>query len=243
MDDNIVDYLVDLGFTGYEAKVYSSLVTLGRTTATLISNRAGVPRARIYDILGTLERKGWIKSIKTKPIQFVSISFEEAQKNLSKLEENFKKTKKIITDELKLSKVLDKEKSKEDQIIFVKTEETIEIIKEVLNQTTKSLNFFRINSQTVMLFIKELKKLKRKKVNIKIILKDKPTQKILYEIMAVGEVKFYLSKDIINGSLFVDKKLVMNIFEQKGELYATKLTYKKCLYCLDAWLTREWSED
>lgn len=89
------------------------------------------------------------------------------------------------------------------------------------------------------MFIDELKRLKRKGVKIKIIIKDKPSQEIMYKLMALGEVKINEMK-IIQGSLYADNNISMNIFDKKDGLYATILYYKKCLYCINAWLGREW---
>lgn len=241
MDDNIIEYLVSFGFTTYEAKVYSTLVTMGRTIAGKLAINSQVPRARIYDVLSSLERKGWIETIKTTPIQYVSIPFEDAKEKLDVLEQNFIETKQTVLDELKANEAKTKEFDDEDQVIFVKTEDTIIKIKNIMEFTNKTLFFFRISSETAMMFLSELKRLKKKNVNIKLILKDKPEQSIMYKLEAVADVKIE-ECDVVQGSLYSDNNIVMNIYEQKNELYGTIISYKKCLYCLNAWLTREWDE-
>ncbi|TYR80752.1 TrmB family transcriptional regulator [Priestia megaterium] len=54
----IIEQLQSLGFNQYESKVYVTLVKKGASTAYQISKYSGVPRARVYDILTTLEEKG-----------------------------------------------------------------------------------------------------------------------------------------------------------------------------------------
>ncbi|MCJ7986374.1 helix-turn-helix domain-containing protein [Priestia sp. OVL9] len=57
---NIIQQLQSLGFNQYESKVYVTLVKKGSSTAYSISKHSGVPRARVYDILQTLEEKGMV---------------------------------------------------------------------------------------------------------------------------------------------------------------------------------------
>ncbi len=56
--DYIVQQLKKIGFNEYEAKSYVSLVKQGPVTAYQVSKDSGVPRARIYEILGNLVEKG-----------------------------------------------------------------------------------------------------------------------------------------------------------------------------------------
>ena len=41
----------DLGMTGYEIRVYTSLLEVGAITAADISKRSGVPYSKIYEVL------------------------------------------------------------------------------------------------------------------------------------------------------------------------------------------------
>ena len=59
-----------LGLTGYEIKVYLSLLELGSMTASDISKKSGVPYSKIYEVLNTLEDKGWLESNSSRPQKF-----------------------------------------------------------------------------------------------------------------------------------------------------------------------------
>ena len=59
--------LKDFGLTEYEVKVYVSLVESGSMTASVLSRTAGIPYSKIYEILGNLERKGWIETEQGRP--------------------------------------------------------------------------------------------------------------------------------------------------------------------------------
>ena len=57
----------DLGLTGYEIRVYTSILEAGAMTAADISKKSGVPYSKIYEVLNTLEEKGWLESDSSRP--------------------------------------------------------------------------------------------------------------------------------------------------------------------------------
>jgi len=70
----------------YEVKVWTALLSRGISTAGELSTISDVPRSRAYDILESLEKKGFIVMKLGKPIKFVALKPEEvierAKKNL-----------------------------------------------------------------------------------------------------------------------------------------------------------------
>lgn len=69
MDDaKIWNSLKYMGLTDYEIKTYLTLIKLVSATASQISDSSKVPRSRIYDILKTLNQKGFIKLQQGRPI-------------------------------------------------------------------------------------------------------------------------------------------------------------------------------
>lgn len=83
----------------YEVKVWTALLSRGTSTAGELSNISDVPRSRTYDILESLEKKGFIVMKIGKPIKFVALKPEEViervKKNLSL--EAKEKTKRLET--------------------------------------------------------------------------------------------------------------------------------------------------
>ncbi|MFW9962784.1 MAG: TrmB family transcriptional regulator [Candidatus Sifarchaeia archaeon] len=61
--NTIVGDLTSLGLTRNEAKAYHSLVRLGRSSARVIAEDSGIPRSKVYETLGLLEKRGIIKKI------------------------------------------------------------------------------------------------------------------------------------------------------------------------------------
>jgi len=73
----------------YEVKVWTALLSRGTSTAGELSNISDVPRSRTYDILESLEKKGFIIMKLGKPIKFVALKpnevVERVKKNLVKI--------------------------------------------------------------------------------------------------------------------------------------------------------------
>ena len=68
----------------YEAKVWTALLSRGTSTAGELSNISDVPRSRTYDILESLEKKGFIVMKIGKPIKFVALKPEEVVERVKK---------------------------------------------------------------------------------------------------------------------------------------------------------------
>ncbi len=68
----------------YEAKVWTALLSRGVSTAGELSNISDVPRSRTYDILESLEKKGFIIMKIGKPIKFVALKPEEVVERVKK---------------------------------------------------------------------------------------------------------------------------------------------------------------
>ena len=66
----VFDHL-DLG--EYEATALQQLLRIGRTTAPNLAEATGIPRARIYDVLGTLANAGYVTEIPGRPKEYEAI--------------------------------------------------------------------------------------------------------------------------------------------------------------------------
>jgi HTH-type transcriptional regulator, sugar sensing transcriptional regulator len=68
----------------YEVKVWTALLSRGTSTAGELSTISDVPRSRTYDILESLEKKGFIIMKIGKPIKFVALKPEEVVERVKK---------------------------------------------------------------------------------------------------------------------------------------------------------------
>ncbi|MDO8460343.1 MAG: helix-turn-helix domain-containing protein [Nanoarchaeota archaeon] len=91
----------------YEARVWTALLSRGVSTAGELSNISDVPRSRTYDILESLEKKGFIVMKLGKPIKFVALKPEEVVERVKRnLIVNAQERAKRL-EELKDDEVLD----------------------------------------------------------------------------------------------------------------------------------------
>ena len=70
--------LREIGLTEYETKTYLYLLQAGSTTASKVSKNAEVPYSKIYEVLNSLEKKGWIESQEVRPRLYYPKSPSEA---------------------------------------------------------------------------------------------------------------------------------------------------------------------
>jgi len=68
----------------YEVKLWTALLSRGISTAGELSDIADVPRSRTYDVLESLERKGFVIVKPEKPIKYMAISPQEVLSRVQK---------------------------------------------------------------------------------------------------------------------------------------------------------------
>jgi len=68
----------------YEARIWTALLSRGVSTAGELSNISDVPRSRTYDILESLEKKGFVLMKIGKPIKFIALKPEEVVERVKK---------------------------------------------------------------------------------------------------------------------------------------------------------------
>src|SRR3989338_1490488 len=68
----------------YEAKIWTALLSRGVSTAGELSDIANVPRSRSYDVLESLEKKGFVIMKPGKPIKYLAVPPKEVLENIKK---------------------------------------------------------------------------------------------------------------------------------------------------------------
>ena len=74
-----------LGLNEYESKAYITLLRFGSATASTISKVSQIPRARVYDVLTSLEKKSFIERKLSKPVEYTALVPSTVVKNTEKL--------------------------------------------------------------------------------------------------------------------------------------------------------------
>ncbi len=68
----------------YEVKIWTALLSRGVSTAGELSDIANVPRSRSYDVLESLEKKGFIVMKLGKPIKYIAVPPKEVLERVKK---------------------------------------------------------------------------------------------------------------------------------------------------------------
>ena len=103
---DFLNKLKDFGLNSYESKLWIALLSRGVSTAGELSDISNVPRSRAYDVLESLEKKGFIIVKVGKPIKYLAVPPSEVIERVKKkvVEEADQKNK--VLSELKGSDVL-----------------------------------------------------------------------------------------------------------------------------------------
>jgi HTH-type transcriptional regulator, sugar sensing transcriptional regulator len=72
------------GLNLYEVKIWTALLSRGVSTAGELSDIADVPRSRSYDVLESLEKKGFVVMKIGKPIKYIAVEPNEVVERVKK---------------------------------------------------------------------------------------------------------------------------------------------------------------
>ena len=107
VQNDLLNKLKVFGVNTYEAKLWMALLSRGVSTAGELSDIANVPRSRSYDVLESLEKKGFIMMKLGKPIKYVAVKPAEVLERVKKRIENEAVTQTMMIDKIKESDVLE----------------------------------------------------------------------------------------------------------------------------------------
>ncbi|MDI6645285.1 MAG: TrmB family transcriptional regulator [Methanobacteriaceae archaeon] len=102
---NTLDALKILGLTDYEIQAYTATISIISGTATEISFASNVPRSKIYEVLKSLSKKGFVEIIRGKPLKFNVIPphevFQKSRNNIKEqLDEAEKELNRIYEEQI-----------------------------------------------------------------------------------------------------------------------------------------------
>ena len=77
MDPGLFRAVQEIGFTEYEAKAYLALLDESPLSGYKVAQGSGVPRSKIYEVLGGLVRRGAVLVNRGEPVQYAPLSPKE----------------------------------------------------------------------------------------------------------------------------------------------------------------------
>ena len=138
-----------LGLNTYEVKIWTALLSRGVSTAGELSDIANVPRSRSYDVLESLEKKGFVVMKLGKPIKYLAVAPKEVLEAVKKqIEAKTKEHIFEISEEKFTSLIRDLQKNYEKT---EKGEGTIAVLKGKKN-LQKHIEFLAKNSKKEIVF-------------------------------------------------------------------------------------------
>jgi HTH-type transcriptional regulator, sugar sensing transcriptional regulator len=202
--------LENIGLTSYEIRTYSSLLKVAELTASDLSQKSGVPYSKIYEVLGTLEEKGWIGSDDSRPTKYFAKSPTTGlEVTKQKIESDFKENQSVIMNEL--VPLYEKSGTSERPDIWVLSG-TVNIAAKILEMVESCRNEVMIalpeaSQELVRQALPKLRSLHDKGINTTILTSDKMDKESLKAISRVATVK--VKKGLFGGGIISDKRYVV----------------------------------
>ena len=202
--------LEKIGLTSYEIRTFSSLLKAKELTASDLSQKSGVPYSKIYEVLGTLEGKGWIGSDDSRPTKYFAKSPATGiETTKQKMESEFKENQNIILNEL--VPLYEKSGSSEKPDIWVLSG-TVNIAAKILEMVETCRNEVLIalpeaSEELVKQALPKLRLLHDKGVEITVLTSDKMNKESLKAVSRVADVK--VKEGMFGGGIISDKRYVV----------------------------------
>ena len=202
--------LEKIGLTSYEIRTYTALLKSGELTASDLSQKSGVPYSKIYEVLGTLEEKGWIGSDDSRPTKYFAKSPSTGlETTKQKMDSDFSENNSVIVNEL--IPLYEKSGTSEKPDIWFLSG-TINIAAKILEMVESCRNEVLIavpeaGQELVKQALPKLRLLHDKGVEIMILTSDKMDKESLKSLSRVASVK--VKKGLFGGGIISDKRYVV----------------------------------
>ena len=210
ISDKTKKSLEKIGLTSYEIKSYGTLLKEGEITASEISEKSGVPYSKIYEVLSTLEEKGWLGSDNSRPTKYFAKSPTTALDTTQQNAENeFLKNKSVILTEL--TSVYEKSGTSEKPDIWV-ISGAMNIVAKIMElvENCRSEVLIAIpqaGEEIVKQALPKLRQLNEKGVKITILTSDKLDKESVKAISRIAKIK--IKSGLFGGGIISDKRYVV----------------------------------
>ncbi len=226
--------LKDLGLNSYEARLWVALLSRGVSTAGELSDIANVPRSRSYDVLESLEKKGFIIMKVGKPIKYIAVQPSEVIERVKKRVEKDTKEQVASLEKIKSSKTIEELKNLHSQgMDLIDPVDISGAIKGRHNLYNHLDSAIKDSEKSVLMVTsnegikrkseslkKSLLKAKNKGVKIKIIIpEDSKYQGIEKELKGVAEIR--TSDEIKGRFVVIDGKHTTFMISDDSQVHPT----------------------
>ena len=204
VQQELLKKIKDFGLNSYEAKIWTALLSRGISSAGELSDISNVPRSRTYDVLESLEKKGFVMMKLGKPIKYMAIPPTEVIDIIKKKIREDSIRQELSMDELRKSDVLDQltqlhvngidTVEPTDLVGMIKNRDNIyDYLENMIKRAEKSIYIMTSTDgmiRKIQHLEKSLKKAADKGVIVKMLLPyNKETEKIEKELKGIVEMK------------------------------------------------------
>lgn len=212
--------LKEFGLTEYEAKAYVSLVESGALPASELSRVAGIPYSKIYEIIGNLERKGWVESEQGRPSKYYAKAPSTA------LESSRVRFETVLRSSesdalLELQPLYEKKGVQEKPDIWIVRgqDNILDKIRETLGRTRRELMVAMpvVPDQIVSLAIPLLGLLREKGVNVSVMVSETTGRETLKRLKGAAQIR--TRESLFGGGIISDADqiiLLLGVEPEKG---------------------------
>ena len=210
--------LKEIGLTEYEISCYLSLLGKGPRTASQVSKDASVPYSKVYDVLASLEAKGWVEVENTRPKRYFpkppSEALEATRLSFESRLQNSLGQARGELDPLYLSKEL---QERPDIWIVRGAFNVLSRIRDTLNATGKTLMIATPGEPRPFMEMLQvdLRRLRDRGVSIRIMVAANLTPQLLEALFPLGEVR--VRDRMFGGGVVSDGKRAVLVFGTGAE--------------------------
>jgi sugar-specific transcriptional regulator TrmB len=201
----------------YETKVWLALLSKGISSAGEIAEISGVPRSRTYDVLESLEKRGFVIQKLGKPVKYIAVKpeivIEKLKNNTTKHAEEKIKTLTGLKDTTEYKELQDLHKTGIEPIknhelstsikgrsnLYLQMRAVMETAEKTIHLTSSAYEL----STKLKMFKDVFTKLKKRKVDIKVMIGDNEDEANKLSKKLGVEIK---SKPINARFIIADKK-------------------------------------
>jgi sugar-specific transcriptional regulator TrmB len=234
VQQDLLKRIKDFGLNSYEAKIWTALLSRGVSSAGELSDISNVPRSRTYDVLESLEKKGFVMMKLGKPIKYMAISPTEVIDVIKKKIRSDSVKQEESMDELRKSDVLEQLTQLHttgidmveptDLVGMIKNRDNIyDYMESMIKKAEKSI-YITTSAEGMIRKIQHLEKSLRKVADKGVIIKilvphNKETEKIEKELKGIVEIKNFT--DIRSRFILVDDSKLLFFITNDKDVHPT----------------------
>jgi sugar-specific transcriptional regulator TrmB len=197
--------LKEIGLTEYECLAYLALVKYGELTAGQVSGNTSIPYSKVYTVLDSLEKKGWIEIKSGRPRLFYPKSPVEALRAEKMRKENkFEKSREAIIEEIQALYERREIKEKPEIWIIKGEENVLSKIRETMSNVKHELMVAIpvISPKLFQQIFPNIEMMRDTKIHINLLTTDEAIKSLPQQFFSLAEIR--VRDDLFGGGLVAD---------------------------------------